>query len=285
MLKIGTICQMGETTYDTIIPKIAKRNLNTCQLVCWEPSFYDTDFDKKAAVIRKQLEEYPTVKPSAIWAGYTGMIYWNFTEGPATLGIVPPEHRYYRVEQLKKAADFAQAIGVRAIITHAGFLPENIIDPLYRGTVLAVNEIAQYCKARNIQFWFETGQETPVTLLRVIQEVEKLVGKGILGINLDPANLLLYGKGNPIDALSVFGKYVQNIHVKDGCVPTDGYELGKDTQVGKGMVNYPAFIKKLQEVGFDGEYIIEREIGEDTPQQLKDIEETIANLHLWTGEN
>ncbi|NLF93204.1 MAG: sugar phosphate isomerase/epimerase, partial [Oligosphaeraceae bacterium] len=128
-------------------------------------------------------------------------------------------------------------------------------------------------------FWFETGQETPIVLLRVIEEI----GDDNLGINLDPANLLMYGKGNPLDSLEVFGKYVRNLHVKDGMTPTDGRKLGREVQVGKGMVNFPRLVQRLREIGFDGEFIIEREIAEGEEQQ-RDILETVANLQQWWEE-
>ena len=130
----------------------------------------------------------------------------------------------------------------------------------------------RYCKKLGIGFWFETGQETPVTLLRFIEEV----GLDNLGINLDPANLLLYGKGNPIDALHVFGKWVRSIHAKDGCPPTTGTELGPEVKVGTGFVRYPEFIPKLLDCGFTGDLTIEREIRGE--QQNKDIRDTIGYL-------
>ena len=116
------------------------------------------------------------------------------------------------------------------------------------------------------------GQETPVTLLRYIETV----GLGNLGINLDPANLLMYGRGNPIDALEVFGKHVRCIHAKDGRVPTNGMHLGPEVKVGEGMVRYPEFIRRLLEIGFAGDLIIEREISGD--QQKKDIAATVRYL-------
>ena len=115
-----------------------------------------------------------------------------------------------------------------------------------------------------------------MVLLRVIEEL----GIGNFGINLDPANLILYGKGNPIDALDVFGQYVRNIHVKDGLYPTNGKELGREVQVGQGKVRFPEFMKRLLEIGFDGELIIEREIAEGEGQN-HDIRETVANLQAW----
>ena len=88
-------------------------------------------------------------------------------------------------------------------------------------------------------------------------------------INLAPANLLMYGKANPVDALEVFGEYVMGIHGKDGKYPTDGHHLGDEVPLGQGKVNYPAFIAKLKEVGYEGDITIEREI--DGDEQKKDI--------------
>ena len=280
-LKIGTIIGMHEGNYKNLFEKLVKFGLNTCQVCNWNVKFYDTDYETKVACVKQQMKDLE-VAPSAVWAGYSGLVCWNFTEGPVTMGLVPEDHRQHRVLELKRGADFAAAIGVRAIITHCGFLPENMTDANFDIIRCAIYDVASYCKSLGIGFWFETGQETPVALLRMIQAVEAM-GLDNLGINLDPANLLLYGKGNPIDALNVFGKYVHNIHVKDGFVPTTGTHLGKEAQVGQGMVNFPRFVKRLLEIGFHEEFIIEREIPEGE-QQSADIRETIQNLKVWAGE-
>ena len=98
------------------------------------------------------------------------------------------------------------------------------------------------------------------------------VGCDNLGINLDTANLILYGKANPVDALDVFGKYVRNLHAKDGCYPTNGHDLGLETRVGEGKVDFKGVFKKLHELGYDSYVTIEREI--DGDQQLVDILES-----------
>ena len=90
-----------------------------------------------------------------------------------------------------------------------------------------------------------------------------------MGINLDPANLIMYGKANPVDALEVFGEYVRGIHGKDGMYPTDGHSLGAEVPLGQGKVNYPAFVAKLKEIGYEGDITIEREISGE--EQKKDI--------------
>ncbi|HEY3267493.1 MAG TPA: sugar phosphate isomerase/epimerase family protein [Armatimonadota bacterium] len=247
--------------------------LKVCQLTVWG----DNATPELAEIVKAESAR-TGVRVCAVWAGWGGPGAWNFTEGPITLGLVPPAYRAMRVASLKKGADFAKAIGVPAIITHAGFIPENITDPEFGPVVVAIREVAQYCKDLGLELWFETGQETPIVLLRTIDRV----GTGNMGINLDPANLILYGKGNPIDSLDVFGKYVKNIHVKDGLYPTNGDELGKEVRPGLGKVNFPAFIKRLKEIGFDGELIIEREI--EGEEQSKDIRQTVDDLNVWLAQ-
>jgi L-ribulose-5-phosphate 3-epimerase len=163
-------------------------------------------------------------------------------------------------------------VGRLAQTSGLGFIPENAKDPELQALVNAVGEVAQECKEHGIEFWFETGQETPVAMLRLIE----LAGTGNLGINLDPANLILYGKANPIDALDVFGSYVKNIHAKDGLYPTDPMKLGKEVKVGDGKVRFPEFVAALKAIGYTGEYIIECEISGE--KQQKDIKETIQYL-------
>ena len=93
-----------------------------------------------------------------------------------------------------------------------------------------------------------------------------------VGINMDTANLILYGKGNSADAVRVFGKYVRDTHIKDGFYPTNGKILGTEVKVGEGLANIPEVVKQLRAVGYQGNYIIEREISGD--QQTADILET-----------
>ena len=95
------------------------------------------------------------------------------------------------------------------------------------------------------------------------------IGSDYLGINLDPANLLLYGKANPVDAVELFGKKIRGVHGKDGLYPTNPKELGRETRIGDGKVNYPVFLTKLKEVGYCGDITIEREI--DGEEQIRDI--------------
>lgn len=268
-MDIGVITRLveGKNTFE----EVKKFNLKVCQLVNWNPSLWRDDI---AAQVLRDMKS-TGIRVCGLWAGYTGPSKWNFTEGPSTLGLTPKEYRASRVAELKLAADFAAKTKIPAIITHAGFLPENMTDTEYLPVLDAIKDIGAHCKKLGVAFWFETGQETPVTLLRFIEES----GLDNLGINLDPANLILYGKGNPIDSLDVFGKYVKNVHAKDGVYPTDGRNLGKETPIGAGKVRFPEFIKRLKEIGYTGELIIEREISGS--QKDDDIKKSIGDLTTW----
>lgn len=247
---------------------VAEFGLKACQLTAWDESMLS------AAVAEAVREESQTtgVKITALWAGWPGPGVWDLADGPLTLGLVPAAYRAMRMEALRKAALFATHAKLPAVITHLGFIPEEPLNPAFREVVIAVRDLAQFMEKLGIQFWFETGQETPVTMLRLIQAV----GTGNLGINLDPANLILYGKANPIDALDVFGAQVRNVHAKDALYPTDPMQLGEEVKVGTGRVRFPEFVQRLGEVGFSGEFIIEREISGD--QQSRDIRDTVAYL-------
>lgn len=250
---------------------VSQFGLNVCQLIGWNPELCTPEIADN--VLRESTRH--NVRICAMWGWVAGPGKWNFTEGPVTLGLVPEAYREERVRTLKHWADFAKRIGAPALVTHCGFIPENMTDPHYEGVVAAIREVAQYCESLGLGFWFETGQETPVVLLRTIERV----GTSNLGINLDPANLILYGKGNPIDALDVIGSHVRNVHVKDGLYPTNGDLLGQETLVGTGKVQFPAFLAKLRSIGYDGELIIEREISGE--QQAQDIRATIERLQEW----
>jgi sugar phosphate isomerase/epimerase len=248
---------------------VAQFGLRNCQVYAWQQDYLT---EENADSLRDESQS-TGVRITGLWAGWsTGPSIWNPIEGPITLGIVPSAWRASRVATLMKAADFAARAKLPAVITHLGFIPEEPLNPLFHEVVVTVRELAGCMERLGLEFWFETGQETPVTMLRLIEAV----GAKNLGINLDPANLILYGKGNPIDALDVFGRYVRNVHAKDALCPTDPMKLGAEVKVGTGKVRFPEFVRRLDEIGFAGEFIIEREITGE--QQVKDIRETVSYL-------
>ena len=244
--------------------RAAAQGFHHCQFVSWEPELWT---DEEAARVNALCAEY-AMTITAFWCGWSGPKHWNFIDGPDSLGLVPVTYRAERIHDLLNGAAFAKKLHVSDVVTHMGFMPENPTDPKYEDLKVAIRYIAKTLLANGQNLLFETGQETPVTLLRLFEDV----GTGNLYINLDPANLILYGKANPVDALDVFGDYVRGVHAKDGRYPTNGRELGEEVKVGAGKVNFPALLKGLKEHGFDGSLTIEREI--EGEQQLLDIKDT-----------
>jgi L-ribulose-5-phosphate 3-epimerase len=194
-----------------------------------------------------------------------GPLQWDFTRGPATIGVVPPATRAARIDALRQASDFAKLLGVAQVQTHCGFMPEDPADPLYPGTVEAIRAVAQHCHGNDQYFLMETGQETPTAMSRVLRDV----AMPNLGVGLDTANLILYGKANPVDAVDILGPHIRSVHAKDGRWPTDPSKLGEEVLIGKGLVNFREVFTKLHRLGYTGAVSIEREIS--GPQQMADV--------------
>jgi len=202
---------------------------------------------------------------------------WDFYQGPVTIGLVPEKYRRARIDHFKKASDFAKKLGIPAFHTHNGFIPENPNDPVYKEVVAAIREVAQHCKSNGQMVLYETGQETPVTMLRCIEDV----GHDNQFVNLDTANLILYGTANPLDALDVIGKLVRGVHAKDGFYPVNPKELGREVPIGQGKVDFPGIIQRLKQLGYTGAITIEREI--TGSQQTEDIKRSKAYLEKIIG--
>lgn len=261
-MKIGVCVNFDEI--DVMSRKfkdLKSEGFDNCQLISWKPELWT---DENSEII-KNLTEENGITVSAFWCGWEGPCVWNFYDGQITLGLVPPEYRTMRIKNLCDGADFAHKLGVKNVVTHMGFIPENPNDPQFAPFCVAVRQVAEHLKKNNQNLLFETGQETPVTMLRCFEKV----GMDNLGVNLDTANVILYGKANPVDALDVFGKYVMNIHAKDGLYPTNGHDLGNEVRIGDGKVDFKALFKKLHELGYDSYVTIEREI--EGEQQISDI--------------
>ncbi len=243
--------------------------LYTCQINFGNADGYT---EENARLIKATAEEYG-VEITAMWCGAAcgyGPCDWGHYFGPTTNGIVPVEYRQMRMEVLKKGARFAKEMGVTDVIYHSGFIPEYPASTEFKSFIGCMKYIAKYYKSIGMRYLFETGQETPLTLLRTIVEI----GADNVGINLDPSNLITDGKGNPVDALKTFGKYVWGVHAKDGTIPTeeDYIHGGYQTAIGKGDVDFPALVAKLKEIGYDGALTIERECVEGEEQRRDIIE-------------
>ncbi len=266
-LEIGVLVRLTETPEEEM-RKVAELGLRSCQVSAWNSTLYSEAVGEALTVAAGRHG----VTVTTLWAGYPGKLVWNFIDGPRTIGLVPRATRAARVQALQQAARFAGRLSLPSITTHVGFIPEDPGQEDFAGTLEALRAVVEVCGEAGVEFWFETGQETPVTLLRTIERL----GGDNLGVNLDTANLILYGKANPVDALDVFGRYVRGVHAKDGLYPTNGSELGREVPIGQGKVDFPALIGRLKELGYAGALTIEREIS--GPKQIQDIKAAIEYL-------
>jgi len=267
---IGLVTKLEEGI-GSALQKVHELGFPTCQISTYDPSYFT---DTNATKILELCDIY-NIQITTLWAGWPGKVVWDFIEGPATVGLVPIATRQERCEIMKHASDFATKLHVDSITTHIGFIPENPTDPLYPGLVSDLRDLALYCKNRGQFFCFETGQETPVTLLRTIEDI----GEDNVGVNFDGANLILYGKANAVDALSIVGRYVRGVHVKDGLYPTDGRDLGRETNLGEGKVNVPLFLSTLISIGYRGPFTIEREtMGLEQLEDIKRSKDYLVKL-------
>jgi len=250
--------------------KVRALGFPTCQV-------YVEEFAHElAASLRHALDE-SQIEATSFVVGGPGKELWDFYNGPLTIGLVPRETRAARVAHLKKASDFAKKCGIAAVQTHCGFIPENPNDALYKETIAAMHEVAAYCKNNGQNFRYETGQETPITLVRAIRDV----GLDNQGVNFDLANLILYGKANPLDAIEILAPYIQGIHAKDGLWPTNPKDLGEEVAIGKGKVDFPRIIARLKELNYRGAVTIEREIS--GAQQMDDVKAAKNYLEKLIG--
>ena len=190
---------------------------------------------------------------------------WNFTQGPDTIGVVPPKTRAARIDALRQASDFAKLLGIPQVQTHCGFIPGNPGDALYPQAVEAIRTVAKHCQGNGQVF--PDGDRPGNPDYHVARHPRR--GLPNLGVGLDTANLLLYGKANPVDAVDILGPHVRCVHAKDGRWPTDPYKFGEEVLIGKGLVNFREVFTKLHRLGYTGAISIEREIS--GPQQIEDI--------------
>jgi len=218
----------------------------------------------KAAELKKMIRK-AGVTITTVFCGFDGERYDDIPTVQQTVGFVPKATRSARLKKARQIADFARVLGVRNVAAHVGFVPEDHTTREYREIVRAVGSFADYLKKNGQNLCLETGQETGECLLRFIRDL----GRRNVKVNFDPANMILYGSGEPIPALKLVGKYVAGVHCKDGTWPTEKDKLGTEVPLGKGKVNIPRFVQTLADLGYRGPLTIEREISGD--QQKKDI--------------
>ncbi|MBN2022684.1 MAG: sugar phosphate isomerase/epimerase [Pirellulales bacterium] len=205
---------------------------------------------------------------TVVFGGFEGESYADIPTTARTVGLVPPATRAARAAEMKEIADFAKILGVDAVALHVGFVPHDTADPLYRGAVEVTREICDHCRGNGQRLHLETGQESPEGLLAFHNDV----ARDNLFINFDPANMILYGSGEPIAALREVGRFVRSVHCKDATwAANPGHEWGAEVPLGQGDVGMEAFLQTLAEIGYYGPLTIEREIPQEPERQKAEI--------------
>ncbi len=206
--------------------------------------------------------------------GTVGEDYSTLDSIRRTGGVVPDETWEENWRNIQVIAALAQQWGVKLIGFHAGFLPHEPSDPNFAKLLNRVRQIARLFADQGITLALETGQETAETLKAFLQ----LLDCPNVGVNFDPANMILYDKGEPIAALKVLGRWLKQCHIKDARKTRQPGTWGEEVVVGTGEVNWPAFIGVLKELNFTGYCCIEREAGDQRVEDIRAGQQAITKF-------
>ncbi len=225
--------------------------------------------------ILERLGKYG-ITVTAVFGGFDGESYADIPTVVKTVGLVPLQTRATRLAEMKEISDFAKMIGCGVIALHLGFVPHDTDDPGYSEIIGITQELCRYAAANEQALHLETGQETAESLIQFISDT----GCDNLFVNFDPANMILYGAGNPIEALKLIGNKVHSVHCKDAkWANHPGQEWGQETRLGDGDVGMRAYLQTLKEIGYTGPLTIEREIPQEPARQKQEIGHAVMLLN------
>ncbi len=207
---------------------------------------------------------------------YAGENYSSMARVHESVGFTNPQYRAERIARTKEVAAFVHDLGITSVSCHIGFIPAEPSDPLYDELVAVTRELCDSCDGYDQAFALETGQETAAVLLGFISDVDK----PNLKVNFDPANMVMYGSGDPVKALTLLRPWVLSVHCKDGTGPTTKGTLGREVRLGDGAVDFSALLYQLKVMDYRGTLTIERE----EPNQSRrdaDIKLAVVRLQQW----
>ncbi|MDR3108676.1 MAG: sugar phosphate isomerase/epimerase [Planctomycetaceae bacterium] len=244
---------------------VRELGIHTIQLHTPSPS---TRTQQHANEFAAKLRDYG-IEITTLFLGFDGESYASIAITADTVGFVPKATRAARLAEAKQISEFAKLLNVTAIGSHIGFVPHDTKSAEYGEVVSTIQELAAHLKENGQALHLETGQESVEGLLGFISAT----GCDNIFINFDPANLILYGIGDPIGNLKKVAKFVRGVHCKDAIATTGkpGVDWGSEVPFGKGQVDAEAFLRTLNEIGYEGALTIEREIPEEPSRQKEEI--------------
>ena len=189
-----------------------------------------------------------------------------------TGGIAPDATWEQNWKNIRATAALAQQLGLKLVTFHAGFLPHDEKDPSFLKMLQRLGETADVFAAVGITLGFETGQETAPALVQLLQKLNR----PNVGVNFDPANMILYDKGNPIAALRLLGPWIRQLHIKDARRTKVPGTWGEEVVAGTGEVDWPAFFATLRELNYSGDLVIEREAGSQRVADVRTAKEVVG---------
>jgi len=270
-MEVGVfLCSTGIEDPFESAEKLHELGITNTQIGPLPPEFYT---DENAARLSALLARLG-LTATTLFVGFPGESYANMAAVKATVGFLFPDKVEERKAIMKRAIEFAAQVGVPCVAAHIGFVPADHGDPAFAKLVEDIRETADYCARFGLGLSLETGQETAEEMLHFLQALNR----PNIGINFDPANMILYGKDRPVEALETLKDHVVSVHCKDGIWPAEEGELGSETPLGQGQVDIPAFVAKLREIGYQGPLTIEREAGDDRIGDILRAKELLERL-------
>ena len=210
----------------------------------------------------------------SVMFGCVGEDYSTLDTIRVTGGIAPDATWAQNWKNIQATASLAEKLGLKLVTFHAGFLPHKESDPNHAKLSERLVQIAELFQTRRIMLCLETGQETA----EVLSDFLHKLARPNLGVNFDPANMILYDKGNPIEALRKLGPWVRQVHIKDARRTKVPGQWGEEVAAGTGDVDWSAFFSTLKEVGFSGDFCIEREAGTQRVEDIRTARELVEKI-------
>ena len=232
-------------------------------------------FPEEAEQLVARLAEFG-IEVTCLFAGFEGESYADIPTVEKTVGLVNLDTQQQRVTELKEISDFGRLLGVPAVGLHIGFVPQSSRSSEYSLLLNITRDVCDHCRENDQTLHLETGQETAEELVAFLQQVDR----GNLFVNFDPANMILYGAGEPLPALKTLGSYVRSVHCKDAkWSDQPGKTWGEEMPLGEGDVDMAAYLRVLQSIGYTGPLTIEREIPQQPDRQKLEIGQAVELLN------
>lgn len=206
--------------------------------------------------------------------GCVGEDYTTLDTIRVTGGIAPDATWNQNLANIRTTAGLARRLGLKLVTFHAGFVPQEESDPGFAKMVDRLRQTADVFAAEQITLGLETGQETAPALIHLL----KAVDRRNVRVNFDPANMILYGKGNPIEALQLLMPHIAQVHIKDATATTVPGTWGEEVAAGTGHVDWRAFFSTLNQGGYTGDFVIEREAGNQRVADIRTARELIEKI-------